>query len=99
MPPIGATFLEELRTKEVATGLTLLEPGVSWTEQGLDPLPPRLTAAQVAAIQQVVAAHDSARPKPKTPREQAKDALETALGQVQGGPIATALNALKTLTQ
>jgi hypothetical protein len=97
--PIGPAFLEELKAKEVATGLILLEPGVSWTTQGMDPLPARLTAGQVASIQQVVAAHDPGRAKPKTPREQAKDALDSALGQVQAGPIATALNALRTLTQ
>lgn len=95
--PIGPAFLEDLKAKELATGLTLFQPGVSWTPAGLDPLPASLTAAQRTAIEEVVAVHNPAKPRTKPPREQAKDGLDEALTRIQAGPIADALNAIRSL--
>lgn len=55
------TFRDELKAKELATGLALLVDGVGWVEnhatRNLDPLPDSLTQAQKDAINQVVYAH------------------------------------------
>ena len=64
--PLGQTFRDELKAKEVATGLSLLVPGVFWNTnhatKNMDPLPEGLTAAQITAINEVVAAHDNTKP-------------------------------------
>lgn len=63
---IGPSFADELRAKEQATGLKLLVEGLSWgapaSGGGLDPLPAGLIPAQIQAITEVAAAHDSTKP-------------------------------------
>lgn len=73
---IGPTFVEELKAKEQATGLTLLVEGVSWGDPrsggGLDSLPVGLTPVQIQAITEVVAAHDPTKPSKGKITEQNK---------------------------
>lgn len=59
---LGRHFRDDLRVKELATGLTLVGvEGVGWNEddptRDMDPLPAGLSAAQVQAYTDVVAAH------------------------------------------
>lgn len=63
MKPIGPHFIDELKAKEVATGLKLVGvPGISWctndTKRALDPFPESATPEQRQAVEEVYAAHD-----------------------------------------
>jgi hypothetical protein len=99
MGRIGPTLAEELKSKEQATGLALLKPGVSWTDQGMDPLPKGLTDEERAAIEAVLTEHDPDKPSPKPDRGKDHNQFMAALALVPPGPVADALAALRKLIQ
>ena len=89
MTRIGPTFAEELRT----AGLTGLP--FSWGDDGVIQYDPRMTPAQIAAVQAVYAAHDPTAPSIQVPDMTVED-LQAALiakGVLTKADVAAAMSA------
>ena len=76
MNHIGPSFPSELR----AAGLNGLP--FAWGEDGLFTFDPRMTPAQIAAVQVVYAAHDPTKPAPPNPFLVALDAAIAAMPSI-----------------
>ena len=102
MPEIGPHFIDELHAKETETGLRLAVPGVSWGDPahggGLDPLPKELSVREIAAIQEVVAAHDPHKPAQPTKKELFRLKTDVVIGDITiPAAIREAFRALKEI--